>query len=129
MVDPRSIGSSAKKQSTTRNEGIKLRCLVAGSSCALSDQVTSSHLCCPCLPLFLKGTELDYHFFYSFKNIWFHLTEEKKAGKKHCLAVFWTRDLVGFYPAFITDSPELESKVANPHEDPIGLVSEIFSNL
>lgn len=71
---------------------------------------------------------MDFDFFYSFKKTWFHLTEEKKVGKKYCLAIFLSRHYWGFYPAFITVILELESKMTNPHEDHTDLVSEIFSN-
>lgn len=64
-----------------------------------------------------------YNFFYSFKNTWIRLTEEKKVRNKYCLAVFQTRDFGEFYPVFTTGSPELESRDENPPEDPIGLVS------
>lgn len=78
---------------------------------------------------FLRGRKSNFNFFCSFKKTWFHLTEEKMSGKKHFLAIFQSRYFWGFYPAFNTGIPELESQVTNPHEDDIGLVSEIFSNL
>lgn len=71
---------------------------------------------------------MDFDFFYYFKKTWFHFTEEKKAGKQHGSVIFHSSYFWGFYQAFITDTPEMESQVTNPHEDHLGLVSEIFSN-